>query len=275
MADESSVSSFRHPFIIGLNRHESPRPFRQSITDRWGGFFLIEGEGRIALGDSSLNLEPGDLILYEPHHVHQFSSLRAPWVYLWFHFTARPHMALENLVANTTVPDVYLAHFDGAERERVHRTLHEALELKLQSLDGHENALALLLIESAVQRLCDRIAENSSLLDPRIVRARRLLLLADGADMDSIARDCGMSHTAFYNLFRREMGCSPRLFREHALMNRAKQYLEYTGFSMQEIALQLGMPDQFYFSARFKKYTGTTPTRFRAEKRKIRLSGSR
>ena len=266
MADEAFISS-SHEFVIGMNRHGEVRQFRQSISDRWGGLFLLEGEGVIALGDARQPLVPGDFILYEPFHVHSFASGTVPWTYFWFHFAVRPHVRLERLTANTAIPDVYLAHFDGAERELVSRTLREALELKLQSLRGEGGALSFLLIETVIQRLCDRIQETNTLSDPRIVRARRLLLLADGSDMESIARECGMSHTAFYNLFRRKTGSSPRAFRERALMERAKQYLEYTGFSMQEIAIQLGMPDQFYFSARFKKYTGQTPSRYRAEKR--------
>ena len=253
-------SSHLPGLMVGLTLHPAEFRFSQQFTDRWGGLFTLEGEGAIELDGAFLPLEPGDLVLYEPGHRHEFFSPDL-WRYYWFHFPLRPHISPGRFRHSDGLPSAMKVHFDGGEQRKVRETLEEAYELYLTYAD-QENPLAELLVESAVQRVCDRL-ERTSPCDPRIAKARKILLSEGAVDMDSVAGSCGMSHTAFYNLFRRETGCSPRKFREKALMEQAKSLLICTDLSLRRIAMQLGLSDPFYFSARFKALTGESPSAFR------------
>lgn len=256
----SAESSHLPDLMVGLTLHPAEFRFAQQFTDRWGGLFTLEGEGAIELDGASLPLEPGDLVLYEPGHRHEFYS-PGLWRYYWFHFPLRPHISPGRFRHSGSVPSAMKVHFDGGEQSKVREALEEAHELSLISAD-RGNPLAMLLVESTVQRVCDRL-ERTSPYDPRIAKARKMLLSEGAVDMDSVAASCGMSHTAFYNLFRLETGCSPRRFREKALMEQAKSLLICTDLSLRRIAMQLGISDPFYFSARFKALTGESPSAFR------------
>ena len=74
-----------------------------------------------------------------------------------------------------------------------------------------------------------------------------------------------------YAKFRRETGISPRQYREYALLRRAARLLECSGLPIAEIAEQIGIPDPYYFSTRFRKFFGLSPRGYR--RRKSSVSG--
>ena len=257
-----------HPsqtLYLSIGSHSFPGRvhFTQSIVDRWGGLFTLEGQGELQLGGKIFSLSAGDLVFYAPGPRHVFHS-SGPWRYIWFHFSLRPHMMLDRVFRpDEQFPSAAKLHFEKTEKRKIQEALEEAFELE-HLMVGRECPLAELLIESVVQRACDRM-EKSAAMDPRILKAEKILLVDSDSNMDDIARECGMSHTAFYNLFRKETGCSPRRYREKRWTERAKSLLACTDLPLQQIARQLGLADPFYFSARFKALTGVSPSRFRKE----------
>ena len=52
-----------------------------------------------------------------------------------------------------------------------------------------------------------------------------------------------------------------------ARIEKAKLYLQYTDFSIEEIAEKTGFCSQNYFSRRFKDIIGMSPTQFRQRER--------
>ncbi len=248
---------------IGSHTFPGRVHFTQSIVNRWGGLFTLDGKGELQLDGKTLSLSAGDLVFYAPGPRHVFHS-PGPWKYIWFHFSLRPHIMLDRVFRpDEQFPSAAKLHFEKTERRKVQEALEEAFELE-HFTEGRDYPLAELLIESVVQRACDRM-EKTTTQDPRIRKAQKILLADSVSDIDSVARKCGMSHTAFYNLFRKETGSSPRRFRERQWIERAKTLLECTDLPLQQIALQLGLTDPFYFSARFKVLTGVSPSRYRKD----------
>ena len=86
------------------------------------------------------------------------------------------------------------------------------------------------------------------------------------------ARDMGQSYETFRKKYRRLTDRSPRYFSSKKRMELAAQHLVETSAPVQEIAEKLGFCDQFYFSKRFKMFTGVTPAKYR--KRLYRLDDS-
>lgn len=62
---------------------------------------------------------------------------------------------------------------------------------------------------------------------------------------------------------REASGKSPSKWIDETLMLEAKVLLAQTSLSIQQVADELGMEDQSYFSRMFRKYEGTTPIGFR------------
>jgi AraC family transcriptional regulator of arabinose operon len=73
-----------------------------------------------------------------------------------------------------------------------------------------------------------------------------------------------MSVSRVAHLFREQVGVTPQQFLERQRMERASQLLEMTALSVKEIAHQVGFENPFYFTLRFKRQTGQSPTAFRS-----------
>lgn len=83
----------------------------------------------------------------------------------------------------------------------------------------------------------------------------------------SIAWTLGMNERTFSRLFRAQMNQSPHRYRMQRRMEAACELLTQTGFSVKEIAFQLGFCNSFYFCNQFRRIHGVTPTQFRRRKR--------
>lgn len=80
------------------------------------------------------------------------------------------------------------------------------------------------------------------------------------------AKFCNLSETHFRRIFKDITGSSPNEFITKIKINRAKELLLFTEYSISEIAESCGFEDQNYFSRVFKLNAGTNPTEYRKSK---------
>jgi AraC family transcriptional regulator of arabinose operon len=75
------------------------------------------------------------------------------------------------------------------------------------------------------------------------------------------------------HLFRAQVGQTPQRFLEQQRLDRAKQLLAFTPNSIKTIAYELGFENPFYFTLRFKRYTGSSPRQYRKSAQQRQFSG--
>ena len=100
----------------------------------------------------------------------------------------------------------------------------------------------------------------------RFDRIRHVIQLLTGEreyKIGEIAAECGMSVALLFQIFRKEMGCSPREYREQFFLRQGKKMLLNTDLSLENIAEACHMCDRYYFSNRFKRLFGVSPAAFR------------
>jgi AraC-like DNA-binding protein len=81
-----------------------------------------------------------------------------------------------------------------------------------------------------------------------------------------IAKLTFYSEPHLYRLCKERYGKSPKIIVRELRIERAKQLLDHTDWTLSELAQRLGFSDQFNFSHRFKKAVGVSPDHFRKQK---------
>lgn len=87
--------------------------------------------------------------------------------------------------------------------------------------------------------------------------------LHESPDYRQLARLANLSYCQLFRLFKREFGLSPQQYIEQQRVDYAKKLLRVNRLTVKEVAAQVGFSNQLYFSRRFQKATGFSPTQYR------------
>lgn len=251
------------PQLTGGSNFSISTSWTRRLVKPWGLLLSLNGNGEIELNGESLKIPEGSLLIYKPGYRYTFRAV-GEWHYIWFHYPIRNHM-IEEMNFNEVLPGLGMQTFESDELSRIQAELQEAVMLERIHRPGWE-MLALLLVETALQRFIQRGMNVRRLSHDRIKHAVQLLTGDRDYRMDEIAALCGISVPLLYCIFRQEMGCSPRDYREQFFLRKGQKMLLNTNMGLDEIAYACHFYDRYYFSTRFKKYFGISPGAFRKGK---------
>ncbi|MBO0779808.1 MAG: helix-turn-helix transcriptional regulator [Ktedonobacteraceae bacterium] len=154
---------------------------------------------------------------------------------------------------------------------------HLALSLQ-QELQAFEvSAVSNLYAETAAQMLATHllrhyattevgIREYDRKLSSRQVRNLTLFVadhLSENLSLEALAQQVGFSSYHFARLFRQTTGESPHQFVLRQRLAAAERLLQESALSLAQIASEVGIPNQSYFTQAFKRYRGMTPLVYR------------
>ncbi|WP_340014977.1 AraC family transcriptional regulator [Paenibacillus sp. FSL K6-1318] len=83
-----------------------------------------------------------------------------------------------------------------------------------------------------------------------------------------LASEAGISPKYFVDLFKKTYGQSAMEYLTDLRINRAKRYLKESTYKLRDIALRVGYSDEYYFSRKFKKEVGVSPSDYAKNARK-------
>ena len=83
--------------------------------------------------------------------------------------------------------------------------------------------------------------------------------------IEQYAQEHHMSVSWFIRSFKHYMGMTPMQYITSIRINKAKELLKNTNYSIQEISALAGYENPLYFSRIFRKQTGMSPSRYRKE----------
>lgn len=236
----------------------------------------------------ALQLRRGSLALIPPGLVHTWGDTADTHLAVHFDLVAQPKLApLKNMIVqdrwvtyqpaeqtplvrwrgfgDATTPLVQ--HFD--ELDPWEQWMEELLTVcagrNSTSLDDGDQAAVQAILLRAV-RAWIRLAEVELPADDPAHRVRHLLGQIDPTQRQSVeelARQAGMSATAFRNTFHAVTGVSPRRWLEERRIELAARRLLRTNMPVAAIASEVGYPDAYHFSRVFKRQTGRSPAAYR------------
>lgn len=94
---------------------------------------------------------------------------------------------------------------------------------------------------------------------------------AEKVTLDEVASAVYLSPAYFSKIFKEEMKCNFNNYLNQVRINKSKNLLMNSKFSLVEIAGMVGYEDQSYFTKVFKKMAGLSPGKYREKRGKIDL----
>lgn len=224
-------------------------------------FYCVAGSGTMLVGGEERQLIPGQMAYFGPHLKHTLYS--------------HPEIGYE----------FWWILYEGSYAESLVEWAGFSSEHPIQTLGKQESVMA------ALQEIYNTVNEKSffsnheaaSQLIALCIRLRRYInplpILEDPAmtsmdlqaqTLDDLARHAGYSKSHFIRKFKQAIGCTPWAFLIMRKMDKARELLLDTRYSVNDVAHLLGFDDPNYFSRVFKKTTGVSPTQFRQSELKMR-----
>lgn len=158
-------------------------------------------------------------------------------------------------------------------RNLTHELVHVALQETGIARTGREailSKLSELMFLHAVRRYIDNLPDDSkgwlAGLRDRYVTAALRLMHGDPAHhwtLEMIAREVGLSRSAFAEHFARVMGVPPMQYLGNWRLQVAAGLLEQSGRSLAQVAAEVGYESDAAFSRAFKKHAGVPPGAWR------------
>lgn len=256
------------PLVTGHFR-EGPgyAAYRLHGTQDWLLIYTVNGMGRFGHAGGVLTAQPGTVVLLKPGTLHDYGvePRLQHWELLWAHFLPRAEW-LPWLEWPQAAPGLMFLELQHPARRQILRRLREMHRLALGPWRRRQT-LAVNALEE-VLLWCDQVnpRAESNTLDSRLQAAIDHIGLNLGRklDLNAVARAANLSLSRFAHLFRAQVGLTPQRFIEQQRLERARQLLERTAMPVKSIAYEVGFANPFYFSLRFKRYTGRSPSAFRA-----------
>jgi len=241
--------------------------YRPNGTTDWLLILTLNGLGRCGHSGGELITKPGDLTLLEPGAYHDYGveSTRQRWELLWTHFHPRPDW-LHLLEWPTIAPGLMTLRGTLFESIRRIQTRFADVHRHASSARARGEAFAMNALEELLL-LCDERNPRSdpTRLDERIARSMEFMAanLEQPINATMLADQVALSPSRFAHLFRAQTRTTPQQFLENRRLDRAATLLRVTQLQVKEIAVRVGFASAFYFTLRFKRWTGQSPTEYR------------
>jgi AraC family transcriptional regulator of arabinose operon len=254
--------------ISGGHFDEGPgyHTYRRSGTTDWLIIHTVGGRGRFGNGRHEVAALPGHTTLLRPGVVHDYGveDSEQRWAFVFAHFL--PRTAWAPLLAwPEPIRGVRQLHSVGEVEHRIAGCLDDAVRQARGALPNRDE-FGLNALEAALL-WCDTQNPRRPNLDERVVRAVEYIdrHLAEPLPVAVIARAVNLSTSRIAHLFADQLGTSVIRFVENQRIESAMQLLRLTNRPVHVVATNVGFTDPLYFSTRFRRHTGLSPSQFRVD----------
>jgi len=262
------------PILAGAQRQARnavSRALRPEGTGDWLLVATLSGEGFVRCAGRVHDLVRGDLLLFQPGAAQDYGhrNEQGRWRNVWIHFRPREDW-LRWLAWPALSPGVMLRH-EGEAAERLSPLFKRIATCVDGTLLGRQ--IAMNALENVLLTLA-REPDAAAAIDARLQRALDYIACdpAGKMDLDTLADVAGLSKSRLTDLFREQTGQTSQVYVERFRLVLAAQLLQDGRVRVADVAHTVGFSNAFYFSTRFRKTFGATPSQYRHAARRSRPS---
>lgn len=230
--------------------------------------YCLEGKGEVTIKKNKYLVEAGDFFIVPMKTAHTYAAdATDPWTIYWMHFKGKTADAIVELLQQR-----YNGHKGYKQNYEKSIGLFKEMYNQLErgySMD-HLIYSNMCLSHFLATFVYTNTYTETGEINNKDINDLAIDFLSKNLDktvkLEEIAASVNLSPSYFSHVFRKKTGFTPIEYFNHLKVQKACQYLLFTGLRIKEIALELGIEDQFYFSRMFTKVMGTSPKEYR-EKR--------
>jgi AraC-like DNA-binding protein len=237
------------------------------ILENFKIVFVVKGKGYLLLGKEETCIQAGDMFILFPREVHYYhANPDDPWELMWVCLNGT---SFEDMLKSIGITKEHCI-FSNIVNQSVKDMLGDIIN-DLRTNPDSTNQLysigTLCILLSRIQKAI----ENSNLSAENRQKQTVIEQVTNFIEANShmplnvnvLCEYINYSRSYLSRVFKTETGYSIPEYINHVRINHAKQLLEETELSIQEIAISVGFPDAFYFSKMFKKQLGISPSNYK------------
>ena len=231
--------------------------------------YCMEGRGWIEIEKKRIEMTPSRFVVIPAGAPHKYAANeKDPWTIYWIHFKGEISDYIVELIqqhSKNYKPDLTY----NENRIKLFEEIYSNLE-KGYSGDNlrYVNMIFYHFLSSIIYEEKFNYVENRKEND---IIALTIELMQKNTHtiftLQEFANFTKLSISHFSAVFREKTGYSPIEYFNHLKIQKACQYLLFTNMTVKEMAVSLGVDDQYYFSRMFSKLMGVSPIGYRKRNR--------
>jgi AraC family transcriptional regulator, arabinose operon regulatory protein len=231
-------------------------------------FYCVDGEGWYRIEDKQYEVKANEFFILPQNVSHAYGSKENdPWSIYWVHFGGEQ---LPYFNSNYAVQTHFKPYYIKGSNEifSSFSKIYKALELGYST----DNLMFANMCLFHFITLFIYNTKHYVVTEDKINSVDRAILymqerINENITLTDLSSHYNYSPSRFSSLFRQKTGYAPIDYFIQMKMQKASQQLDFTDKSVKEIALDLGFDDPYYFSRRFSKVIGMSPTKYRLIKK--------
>lgn len=269
LTEDIDIVDMENPLVVTscgiyrLNHRQVMLTTRPSGRKDYQLLYVASGRAFFQFGEEYVEAPAGYLALYRPDTVQYYEYFLSdqPEV-CWIHFTGKDADKLMDQLGFDRANVIYC----GANAEYIELLRHIIQELQLkrpcfeQFLELYFRQFLTAVQRSQLENLSSRY-KNSKEMEEIVHYFNEYY--SQEICIEDYAKSRHMSVCWLIRSFKRYMGVTPLQYIASIRINKAKELLKGTNYSVQEIADIVGYDNPLYFSRIFKKLTGYSPRQYR------------
>lgn len=229
--------------------------------------YIWKGQSLVWHGEDMHILKEGMLTVYRPHEAQRYTHLSGEQTEVfWLHFAGQ---GAEEVLreAGLAGEKVFEAGVSGEAREALTRMMRE-IQIKPEGYGVYACGLLLTFLACISRMIRRRESAETVRRHEQIAHVVDQMheRFRENFSVAQLARMCSLSEYRFLHLFKEYTGQPPHIYHTLLRIEKAKELMTMTTLSIAEVAFAVGYSNPLYFSRLFRRYTGLSPTQFRAAK---------